>query len=147
MRPACNPTYQERREITNAQFYGLSLAAALTLACAALLLLRSCLTLLGRQHQHHLVYQLAAWLPTQSLHTGITASMHMHTCTCTHAHVRVRVPRSVQLVWWLTHTARYDEFRMWTLEVCADPWQQETVSTTQPLIAPWPTLRPCCPSA
>ena len=81
--------------------------------------------------------------------------MHMHTCTCTHAHVRVRVPRSVQLVWWLTHTARYDEFRMWTLEVCADPWQQETVSTTQPLprglhlglAAHQAKIEPHCPSA
>ena len=34
---------------------------------------------------------------------------------------------NLQLVWWLTRTEIYDEFRVWTLEVCKEPWQQETL--------------------
>ena len=72
---------QERHDMSKGQYYFLSMAAMVTLVCVALLLLRSCLSLLG----------------------------------------------SVQLVWWLTRTDHYDEFRVWTLEVCKDEWQQETL--------------------
>ena len=33
----------------------------------------------------------------------------------------------VEVVWWLTRSAKMDDFRLWTQEVCADPWQHETV--------------------
>jgi len=33
----------------------------------------------------------------------------------------------VKIAWLLTRSAKLDEFREWTQEVCAQPWQQETV--------------------
>ena len=72
---------KERHEISNAQHYFLNVAAAITLVCVALSLLRSCLSLMGR----------------------------------------------VEVVWWLMRTDQYDEFRVWTLDICKDPWQQETL--------------------
>ena len=41
----------------------------------------------------------------------VVALMLLRTC--------LQLLTSVQLVWWLTRTDRYDEFRVWTLEVCA----------------------------
>ena len=33
----------------------------------------------------------------------------------------------VEVVWWLTRSAKLDDFRRWTAETCTDPWNDETV--------------------
>ena len=33
----------------------------------------------------------------------------------------------IEVVWWLTRSAQLDDFRLWTNEVCLEPWHKETV--------------------
>ena len=59
----------------------------------------------------------------------VVALMLLRTC--------LQLLTSVQLVWWLTRTDRYDEFRIWTLEVCAAlPRARAHLANISPLVSP-----------
>ena len=34
----------------------------------------------------------------------------------------------IEVVWWLTRSAQLDDFRLWTNEVCLEPWHKERCS-------------------
>ena len=33
----------------------------------------------------------------------------------------------VEVIWFLSRSAKLDDFRAWTLETCKDPWTRETI--------------------